>query len=101
MGVGGTGRAHVDLLDLGEGTSIEANVFAEAVTPRLNHGTDHVNRELRRGQVGWRVCEVHGRQLDHVEEVVAENDVDGRRANPLDLVGGAVVVAHGSTVAVG
>ncbi len=87
VGRGSAGRAHVELLDLGQGVAIERDVFAESFPAGLEHGRDGVDDELGAREVRRRRRELQGRQLQEDEEVVAEHGLDRRRTQVRDLVG--------------
>ena len=80
-------------------------MLAQSITPGLEHRRDDVDDELGARQVGRRQRQLQGRQLHEDEKVVAEDRLDGRRAQIGDLFGVVdgfvVLIAHRTNVAPG
>jgi len=79
------GRAHENLLDLGESAAVEVDVFAQTDTPGLDHGAQDVDDELGAREVRGRLGQVHGGDLEQHEDVIAQHGLDRGLAKILDL----------------
>ena len=60
-------------------------MFAESLTASVHHRGGGVDDQLRRGQVGRRLGESQGRDLEQDKEMVGEDHLDGRVVQVGDL----------------
>jgi len=80
-------------LNFREGAAIELDVFAKASASGIDHGAQGIDHELGAREVGWRLSQVHGGDLDKYEDVIAQDSLDRGLTKVLDLLGVLEVVS--------